>query len=241
MNFQERIQWIGRMALLLFVLCSAAFLSAITAMRLAIQGREVIVPDVTGQSLVDAQTKLQGRGLGMKIEDRTYNRLTIDAVVRQSPPSGMRVKVGQYEHVVLSLGPQEAKIPRVSAMSLRAARIELLRGGLQVGEVSNSYFGGAPVDDVLMQDPSPGATDATSSHVDLLVSQGARPAAYVTPDFQGSVLADAGAKITSAGLKIGKVSFAPESGVAHGIITGQTPLRGSRVDPSIPIDLEVAE
>jgi hypothetical protein len=39
MTLRDRLQWIFRMALLAFILTSVAFLSALTAMRFAIQGR----------------------------------------------------------------------------------------------------------------------------------------------------------------------------------------------------------
>src|SRR5277367_2454138 len=107
MELRERVQWILRMALLLFIFSSVAFLSALTAMRFAIQGREVAMPDVTGASSAQAQKILNGRGLGMKVEDRIYSGLPADEVVRQSPPANMRVKTGQFAHVVLSLGPQK--------------------------------------------------------------------------------------------------------------------------------------
>ena len=134
-TLKERLQWIFRTALLLFVLASVAFLSALTAMRFAIQGREVAMPDVVGKRAVEAQQVLQGRGVGLRIEDHIYSPQPVDSVVRQSPPAGMRVKIGQFAHVVLSLGPQKATIPRLEERSLRAARIDLLRGGLQVGEI----------------------------------------------------------------------------------------------------------
>ncbi len=55
MTFRERLEWIFRMALLAFILMSVAFLSALTAMRFAIQGREVAMPDVVGKKAVEAQ------------------------------------------------------------------------------------------------------------------------------------------------------------------------------------------
>ena len=94
MEFHKRLEWLARLAFLFFVLASAGFLSAITVIRIAIQGREVIVPDVSGKNLADAQSTLRGRSLGMKVEDRVYSAQPADAVVRQSPPSGVRVKVG---------------------------------------------------------------------------------------------------------------------------------------------------
>ena len=41
MTLRDRLQWVFRMSLLAFILASVAFLSAITAVRFAIQGREV--------------------------------------------------------------------------------------------------------------------------------------------------------------------------------------------------------
>src|SRR5271154_7311777 len=111
MTFRERMQWILRMALLAFVLASVAFLSALTAMRFAIQGREVVMPDLVGMKSNQAQLLLQGRKLGLRVEDHTYNDLPVDAVVRQSPLPNTRVKTGQDAHVVLSLGPQNVAIP----------------------------------------------------------------------------------------------------------------------------------
>ncbi|MGC2292021.1 MAG: PASTA domain-containing protein, partial [Candidatus Acidiferrales bacterium] len=89
-----------RLALLAFVLASVAFLSALTAMRFAIQGREVTMPDVVDKKAIEAQQMLQGRGLGIKVEDRVYNPLPVDTVIRQTPPPGMKVKVGQAAHVL---------------------------------------------------------------------------------------------------------------------------------------------
>jgi beta-lactam-binding protein with PASTA domain len=68
MNMAERLQWVMRMAFLLFILSSVAFLSALTAMRLAVQGREVAMPDVVGKSMVPARQILRGRGIGMSVK-----------------------------------------------------------------------------------------------------------------------------------------------------------------------------
>jgi eukaryotic-like serine/threonine-protein kinase len=229
------------MALLAFILASAAFLSAIVAMRLAIQGREVVIPDIAGKISREAQTTLQGRGLGMKVEDRIYSSQPVDTVVRQSPPPGVRVKVGQYAHVVLSLGPQKVTIPSFSDKSLRAARIELLRSGLQMGEISSVYLPGAPVDTVVRQDPPSGSTGASSPHVDLLVSLGPRPLAYVIPDLTGLTVYEAQNRLTAAGLKVGKITSLPLTGAPHATVTAQLPVRGARVDSGASVELQVAE
>ena len=241
MTLRERLEWIFRMALLLFILSSVAFLSALTAMRFAIQGREVAIPDVVGKSAVQARQILQGRRVGMKVEDRIYNSLPVDTVVRQSPPPNMRVKTGQYAHVVLSLGPQKATIPELKDRSVRAAQVELLRGAMQLGEVSSVYLPGSVPDTVTQQDPAPGTTDITSPHVNLLVALGPRPPAFVMPELAGLPVGEAQARLGAAGLKVSKLTPESVAGLSSGTVAGQTPPRGQRVDPGTPIELQIAE
>jgi eukaryotic-like serine/threonine-protein kinase len=241
MTFRDRLHWFFRMSMIAFILASVAFLSALTAVRFAIQGREVAMPNVVGMKAVEAQQTLQGRGVGIKVEDRIYNALPVDEVVRQSPAPGSRVKTGQYAHVMLSLGPQKATIPPLVDRSLRAARIELLRGGMQLGEISSAYLPLGQDDTVIQQDPAPGTSDLTSPHVDLLVSLGPRPAAYVMPEMIGLSLAEAESKLAGTALKVSKLTFSPVPGTLHGTVASQTPARGSRVDPSTTIELQLAE
>ena len=241
MNLRDRLEWLFRMALMLFILTSVAFLSALTAIRFSIQGREVPMPDIVGKKASDAQLILRGRELGMTVEDRIYNQLPVDEVVRQSPPPNLRVKIGQYAHVVLSLGPQKVSIPPVEGSSVRMARIELLRGGMQIGEVSSAYLPGWPAESVIQQDPRAGTTDVTSPHENVLVSLGPRPPAYPMPDLAGVPLGDAEAKLSAAGLKVSKLNLVPAADSLHGTVLGETPTRGARVDPSSIIELNVAE
>jgi eukaryotic-like serine/threonine-protein kinase len=241
MTLRDRLQWIFRMALLAFILTSVAFLSALTAMRFAIQGREITVPDVIGKKSGEAQGILQGRGVGMKVEERLYNAEPADTIVRQIPAAGSRVKVGQFAHVVVSLGPQKATIPHLTDRSIRAARIELLRAGLQAGEISSLYLPGFEDDAVLQQDPAPGNSDVTSPHVDMLVSLGARPQAFVMPDVMGLSLMEAEQRLTGTTLRIGKITVTPEPGALHGTVLSQAPAHGARVEQGSAIDLQVAE
>ncbi|MGH9702790.1 MAG: PASTA domain-containing protein [Candidatus Acidiferrales bacterium] len=240
-RLRQRMEWFGRLALMIFVLASVAFLSAITAMRFAIQGREVQMPKLAGKNAKEALSALQSAGLSMKIDDRVYSDRPVDTVVRQSPPPDIKVKRGQRAHVVLSLGPQRVTIPLLTDKSIRAARIELLRGGMQVGELSSVYLAQYGSDYVVQQVPAPGTSDAISPHVDLLVSLGPRLPAYVTPNFTGMTLPEAQQKLGVAGLRISKVTPISVLGLAAGIIAAQSPAPGSRLDANTAIELQVAE
>src|ERR1700720_7258 len=200
MTLRERLEWVSRMALLVFILAAAAFLSAITAMRIAIHGREVNMPNLVGKNVAEANGLLRSHGLVLRVADRIYSELPINLVVRQSPPPGMLMKVSQQAHVVLSLGQRQLQIPLLEGNSLRASRIELLRAGLQVGEVSAVAMPEKPVDEVVIQTPRPGAGSATP-RVDVLVSQGPHETAYVMPHFVGMTESDAERRLDASGLR----------------------------------------
>jgi beta-lactam-binding protein with PASTA domain len=240
MSFRERIEWVFRVMLLVFILAAAAFLSAVTAMRFAIQGREVSMPNLVGKSSADALAILEGRGLQLKIVDRVYSDLPSNAVARQSPPEGERMKVGQNAHVVLSLGPQNVVTPSLVGESLRVARIQLLEVGLQLGEVTTYAAPAALSDTILQQTPLPG-TRAGSPRVDLLVAQGDSPASYIMPWVVGMTLPEADRLLTSAGFKLSKTTLVASPQWPKGAVTEQTPEPGSKITSDSDIELDVAE
>ncbi len=238
MTLRERLEWVSRMALLVFILAAAAFLSAITAMRIAIHGREVNMPNLVGRNVSEANGLLHSRGLVLRVADRIYSELPINVVVRQSPPPGMLMKVSQQAHVVLSLGQRQLQIPLLEGNSLRASRIELLRAGLQVGEVSAITLPDDPADTVIQQTPRPGAGAATP-RVDVLVSAGPRDTAYVMPHLVALNEADAQRRLDVAGLRR-KVNYVSAPQWPHGAVIDQTPLAGQRIPAGITIELTVA-
>jgi serine/threonine-protein kinase len=238
MTLRERLEWLTRMTFLLFILASAAFLSAITAMRIAIHGREVTMPNLVGKNVSEASTLLQSRGLVLRVADRIYSDQPINVVVRQTPTSGLLMKVSQQAHVVLSLGQRQLQIPLLEGNSLRASRIELLRAGLQVGEVTAVTMSDNPVDSVVIQTPRPGA-GASSPRVDVLVSQGPRETSYVMPHLVGLNEIDAQHRLDVAQMRR-KVNYVTAPQWPHGAVIDQTPLGGSRLAASSTIELTVA-
>src|SRR5215472_15317082 len=238
MNFRERLEWLSRTAFLIFILASAAFLSAITAMRIAIHGREVTMPNLVGKNIGEANGMLRSRGLVLRVADRIYSDQPINVVVRQTPPAGLLMKVSQQAHVVLSLGQRQLQIPLLEGNTLRASRIELLRAGLQVGEVSAITMPDKPVDTIVLQNPKPGAGAATP-RVDVLISQGPKEASYVMPHLVGLGEVDAQRRLDQAQMRR-KVNYVSAPQWPHGSVIDQTPLAGAKVPVSATIELTVA-
>jgi eukaryotic-like serine/threonine-protein kinase len=238
MTIRERLEWVSRMTFLVFILASAAFLSAITAMRIAIHGRETTMPNLVGRNVAEASQELRSKGLLLRVADRVYSDLPINQVVRQTPPPGMLMKVSQQAHVVLSLGQKQLEIPSLEGGTLRVSRIELLREGLQVGEVSTVNLPDDPADKVLLQNPRPGKLAATPK-VDVLISAGPREASYVMPYVVGLTELEA-LKRLDPGLTRRKVNFLTAAQWPHGTVIDQAPLAGTRVATSTEVELTVA-
>lgn len=226
------------MTLLVFILASAAFLSAITAMRVAIHGREVTMPNLVGKKVSEANQLLRSSGLVLRVADRVYSELPANVVVRQTPTAGLLMKVSQQAHVVVSLGQRELTIPRLAGTTLRISRIEMLRAGLQIGEVSNISIANEPPDTVVMQNPKPG-TGAATPRVDVLVSQGDRDKAYVMPHLVGLNETDAQHRLDLASLRR-KVNLVAAPQWPHGAVIDQTPSAGSRIAATSGVELTVA-
>jgi serine/threonine-protein kinase len=240
MTLGKKLERVLRFSLLAFVLAATAFLSAVTTIRIAIRGRVVTMPNVVGKPLAEAQAVLEAGGLQLRVADRLYNSLPLNAVVRQSPAPGEQVKLSQTAHVVLSLGPQTVNVPDVEGRSLRGARITLLESGLELGEVSTAHLPATQPDLVLLQDP-PKGTAAESPRVDVLVTAGERPVYYVMPSLGGQAQADAERLLGTAGLRVGKVTYVAQSGLRRGTVIGQTPAHGARMAVDTAVELSVAQ
>jgi eukaryotic-like serine/threonine-protein kinase len=185
------------MALVLLVV---ALLSALTAMRLAIHGREVTVPDFQGKTPVEARRIAEDTGLGAEIE-REYYSPTVPRgrVLSQMPAAGTVVRRGWELRLALSLGPQRVAIPQVIGESERAAAIIIDERGLDPGSTADVQISGVPAGQIVAQNPPPNATDIAAPKISLLVAQGAPPQAFVMPSFAGQPLGSATITLQNAG------------------------------------------
>jgi eukaryotic-like serine/threonine-protein kinase len=238
MTLREQLQWASRMAFLVFILASAAFLSAITAMRYAIHGRETTMPNLVGKDVGEASKTLRSKGLILRVADRVYSDVPINEVVRQTPPPGMLMKVAQQAHVVLSLGQRQLEIPPLEGNTLRVSRIELLRAGLQVGEVSAVNSPDKAADTVLLQNPKPGHGAATPK-VDVLVSGGPKEASYVMPSLVGLNELEAQHRLDVASLHR-KINYVAAPQWPHATVIDQSPLAGTRIVSNSEVQLTIA-
>jgi beta-lactam-binding protein with PASTA domain len=182
-----------------------ALLSAFITMRLAIHGREVKVPNLTGLTLADASKQTRSLGLILHLENRFYSPNTPPGhVLAQSPAPGVTVRRQWAVRVTESLGAQQVAIPDVRGQSERTASINIRRLGLELGAVAHIAAPGEP-GVVIAQTPAPNARGVDRPRVSLLLSEPAQAEsadAFLMPSLAGLTLAGAAARAYAAGLRI---------------------------------------
>src|SRR5678816_2161203 len=77
--------------LMVAILTVAGIVSALTAMRFAIRGREVEVPQLAGKTKEEAETILKNSGLRLKVSSSRFSSEVAEGkVLEQIPSSGTR-------------------------------------------------------------------------------------------------------------------------------------------------------
>lgn len=242
------------------LLVIVGLVSALTAMRFAIHGREVLVPKLIGLAPAEAQRIAAENGLAILRDQNFYSSEVPEGrIVSQLPQAGERVRVGFRIRVAQSLGPQKVEIPSLLGQSVRSAELNLKERGLELGSVAELPTADAAADQVIAQSPTPGASQIATPAVSLLTSAAADAEAFVMPDFAGAKLSEASAAVRAAGLAVGAIATAPTAppaatGTAAGtktaaksspqvssdaIIIHQTPAAGQRVFPGNTVQFEV--
>ena len=243
-----------RMLLLALVLMTVALISALTAMQLAIHGREVAIPKLVGMSPFEAERAGAASGLQVVIERQFYSPdIPEGKIMTQMPPPGTKVRRGWSIRVAQSLGPQRVTIPDVTGGSERIAELNIRRRGLSLGSVAHVSLPDAPQDQVISQSPPANASGVAAPKISFLVSDGAEPPTYVMPNLTGQPLGSAMLALQDAGIKVGKVSVlrpplpgepqaAPvtvsEPSAASMIVT-QTPAPGQKITAGSAVNFEV--
>jgi beta-lactam-binding protein with PASTA domain len=214
-----------------------AVLSAFLALRVAIHGREVTVPNLAGMSDADAAQAARNLGLNLSVENRFYSSsVAPNHVLSQSPAAGAQVRRGLELRVTESLGGQQVAVPDVVGQSIRPAELILKRAQLELGSVAHLPAPG-PADIILAQTPPPNSTGLTGPRVSVLLSgepAQAASVAYVMPSLLGLTLGAASQRLSTAGLHI---ASATEPDLAPAPASAASASPEPAPDPAIPPDV----
>lgn len=242
-----------RMLLLALVLLLVALVSALTAMRFAIHGREVAMPSLVGKTPAEARRLAEENGMQMQLERQYYSASIPEGrIMSQIPAAGTPVRRGWQVRVAESLGTQRVQIPDVIGQSERAAEFNIRRRGLDVGAIAQIQIPESGPDQVVSQSPPANASDISAPRISLLVTEPPSPPAFVMPNFIGQPLGNVTPALQGAGLRVGVVTIAGQAGnpfsppmittlqaAAAGTIVSQSPAAGQKIAGGSAVNFEV--
>jgi eukaryotic-like serine/threonine-protein kinase len=222
-----------RLVFLALVLLVVAMVSALTAMRFAIHGRIVSVPDLVGKTPAEARRITDELGLQVEVERQYYSPSVPEGhILSQLPTAGTGVRRGWQIRVAESLGPQRVAIPNVVGQTQRAAVMNIERRGLDLGGGAQIWMPGSPEDQVLSQSPPPNASGVSAPKISLLVAAASPPQALVMPRFVGQPIGSVTQELQTAGLKVGTIAVAPPATDGSSPLPNAAPSASQRWSPA---------
>jgi serine/threonine-protein kinase len=160
---------------------------------------EVRVPDVTGETLDDAQSRLRDAGFAYRVISETSDTVDAGKVTRTDPAAGTSAAKGAEIKLYVSTGKEQVAIPDVAGQDPVEAANALGARGLvtkRVNQPSDTVQDGT----VIGTDPPAGRSVAKGSEVQLIVSSGQEDVRV--PNVVGLSRADATAELQSAGFQV---------------------------------------
>jgi serine/threonine-protein kinase len=228
--------------LMVAILAVAGFVSALTAMRFAIRGREVDVPQLTGKTKEEAEELLKGKGLKLKISTSRFSPDVAEGrVIEQNPSAGTRLKVDRTVKVLVSLGAQRFAVPNLVGTSLRAAQLTLTQRRLVLANTLYTHTPEGDPSTVVYQSPKPGTQEGSDPSVNIVISLGPPAQYFIMPDLIGKPAELVASRARNEGFHIGKMNYVKYPGVEAGVVIQQKPQAGYRLSKSDIILLDVSQ
>lgn len=199
---QKTVSRIAKIPIYFLGFVIVVLLFAYATFKLLSFSRTVDVPELSGKSLIEANELLGRKGLNLKVEGEAYDSdVPAGHIIRQDPPSGIRVKEQRNIRVTVSKGPKVQSVPAVVGELLDKAESLLMRNGLKVAKIVRVHSNSAEKDRVIAQRPAPG--EKITERITLIVSSGRYESVYYLPDFQGMIRQEAVQLAEKLGLKAG--------------------------------------
>jgi uncharacterized repeat protein (TIGR03803 family) len=144
------------------------------------------VPNVVGKTQAAATTAIIGAGLVVgTVTMESSSTVPSGTVISQSPAGGTSVASGSAVNLIVSSGPAGATVPNVVGDTQSAAATAITGASLVVGTVTMESSSTVPSGTVINQSPVGGASVASGSAVNLVVSSGPAVVYSVLYSFQG--------------------------------------------------------
>src|SRR5579872_3238702 len=196
------------------------------------------MPDVTNQSVSQAQHRLQSEGLKTKTQvDSNASTTPVTQVVRTIPPAGSTVTKGQKVTIVTGAQAAPVNVPSLINQSVTAATSQLQSLGLK----ENTQFNATCTQQNIVcdQNPKGGQSVPPGSTVNLVTAQ-PPPQTTTIPDVAGESTATACNVLGQAGFSCGTITNQASNSIPSGDVVSTNPPAGSQAPNHASVSLVVS-
>lgn len=174
--------------------------------------KEIILPNVTHQSVEDAQAILQSLKLNAEIWDSSYSsKLEAGIVLAQIPKAGAEVKQDRTIYLTINATePPKVKMPDLIDKSIKQALIELENRGLKVGNLSyvpDIAFNAVIKQKINGEDIKAGDLIMQGAKIDLVLGEGIGNTSTQVPFLISLNLETAKEKLMQSALNLGSTIY----------------------------------
>ena len=199
---------------------------------------QVVVPNVAGSTLADAQSALSGCGLFASVSEQYSDNVAAGVVISQSVAAGSSVNKGSSVGIVVSRGPENAGVPNVIGSDRSAAISALQAAGFNVSEGEAQYSDSVPAGCVISQDVAGGSQVKKGTTVTIVVSKGQEM--VTVPSVAGMTAAEAESRLSQYGIKVTR-SEEYSSTVPAGSVISQSISAGGSVAKNTAITIVISK
>lgn len=230
--------WVMLIALLGIILGAAAY-----GYYRFVNVPEVVVPNVVGKQLADAERILAENSLKTKVKEQYDNTFPEGQVTAQDyGPNDPPVKINRVVTLTVSKGADLKTVPNVVRRSVIDARIKLAEAGFEMEEPPREeYSGDVEKGLVIDQQPAANSRAPKGAKVVVRVSKGAEPALRKIPDLRGLTVDQAGSKLAEVKLELDKDRIYQYSAkYLRGQIVSHTPGPGESAAEGTAVKVDVS-
>lgn len=201
----------------------------------------VRVPNVVNKTQAEATAAIEARGLYVQVSGQYFhNSIPAGRVISQLPYSNAEVKEGRRIYLAISKGQETLRMPALRGMTLREARIMLMKSGLELDEVEYAYNDSVRANLIAQQSIQAEEPVSTGQKINVVVSLGPEMMYVIMPDLVGMPLETAEQTLMSKGLVLGALTTAKNETFLPNTVVNQLPAAGDSVATGTRIDLTVA-
>lgn len=199
----------------------------------------VVVPDLKGKTLSQAEKAVDAKGLNLVVEKEVFNEsVPPGRVISQDPVAGEKVKKGGTIKVIMSRGLETVKTPDLAGKTVDEATELLKKAGLILGKRDEKTSETVEAGKIISQSPKAGARVEKGSTIDIVVSSG--PNETIVPDVIEKTAAEATSILENAGFKVSKFDDYSDTVPADHVIR-QSPNAGEKAKPGTTVTIAISK